>query len=228
VSLSVIIPSRTESNLIPCVAAVREHEPEARIVVAWDSVSSIPGKANCYAPFQLEGRADVDIRYSREPFIFAASCNIGIRASGQSDIVLLNDDALLQTPGGFTAMQRETQLHPEFGVIAATCNNVGNTNQHPQGIGLRVEPRMVCFVAALIPRRTIETVGLLDENFTAYGWEDNDYCRRVRESGLKIGIFDGCYVDHGSLTSTFRGAAGAGGNIQPGAEIYRRKWGSLD
>ena len=36
-SLSVIIPSRTASNLIACVEAVRRHEPEARIVVVDDT-----------------------------------------------------------------------------------------------------------------------------------------------------------------------------------------------
>jgi hypothetical protein len=36
-NLSVIIPSRTASNLIPCVEAVRRHEPEARIVIVDDT-----------------------------------------------------------------------------------------------------------------------------------------------------------------------------------------------
>ncbi|HEV2169932.1 MAG TPA: hypothetical protein VGR40_03235, partial [Candidatus Binatus sp.] len=68
--------------------------------------------------------------------------------------------------------------------------------------------------------------GLLDERFAnCYGWEDNDYCRRVRESGLKLGIFDDCFVDHSSLHSTFRGMPRAGGDISQGREIYRQKWG---
>jgi hypothetical protein len=54
------------------------------------------------------------------------------------------------------------------------------------------------------PRRTVERVDLLDARFTSYGWEDNDYCRRVRMDGLQIGIFDAklrrlairvCYVE---------------------------------
>jgi len=91
-------------------------------------------------------------------------------------------------------------------------------------------------VCVLIPRRTIETVGLLDERFgglTAngqriYGWDDNDYCRRVRNAGLKIGIHDGCYVDHGSLKSTFRGDPRAAGDISAGRELYLAKWGDLN
>ena len=145
------------------------------------------------------------------------------------DVILLNDDALLQTPGGFTALQREGEYHPEFGVISSSCNNVGNMNQMRQRGGmLRHDPRMVCFVSVLIPRRTIDTVGLLDERFVDYGCEDDDYCQRVRNAGLKIGIFDGCFVDHSQLTSTFRGAdngGGRGGDFKPNLRRYIEKWG---
>jgi hypothetical protein len=36
-NLSVSIPSRTASKLVPCVEAVRRHEPEARIVIVDDT-----------------------------------------------------------------------------------------------------------------------------------------------------------------------------------------------
>ena len=48
----------------------------------------------------------------------------------------------------------------------------------------RDEPRTVAFVCVLIPRRTIERIGLLDERFCFYGFDDNDYCRRARIAGL--------------------------------------------
>jgi GT2 family glycosyltransferase len=129
-------------------------------------------------------------------------------------------------------MQQLARAHPEFGVISATTNVAGNPAQIRSGVipfipQLHEEPRVVVFVCVFIPRRTIDAVGLLDERFTAYGWEDNDYCRRVREAGLKIGIFDGCYVDHGSLKSTFRGDPRASGDISAGGVIYRDKWDDL-
>lgn len=139
------------------------------------------------------------------------------------DVVLLNDDAIMRTPGGFTAMQKLAEEHPEYGIIASTCNQVGNMAQWPKGVGLRDEPRMVCFVAVLIPRRTIDLVGLLDERFVHYGCDDDDYSLRVRLAGLKIGIWDGCYCDHGSLISTYRGLSSA--DCAPNLEIFRQKWG---
>ena len=82
---------------------------------------------------------------------------------------------------------------------------------------------MVCFVCVYIPRATLNTVGLLDEDYTAYGSEDDDYCYRCRKAGLRIGIFDGCFVNHAKLHSTFRGDSAC--DIAPGIEIFRRKHG---
>ena len=220
-SFSVIIPSRNLTNLTACVAAVRENEPKARITVAWDR-----SRGNEPLDYDAEHSLRLSIEVE-DPFIFAKSVNTGIRAScNWDDIVILGDDGLLQTPGGFSLLAAEAETHPEYGLISATMNNVGNRNQWPQGIGLREEPRVVCFVAVYVPRSTIDAVGLMDERFTAYGFDDDDYCLRVRRAGLKIGIHDGCYVDHGSLTSTFRGNPAAPANLHDGLRIFVDKWGS--
>jgi GT2 family glycosyltransferase len=217
-ALSVIIPSKTDKNLGACVAAVRAASETCRIIVADD----FDGPARFLHP----DYEPVDWQMGAKPFVFARNINIGIRAAGADDVILLNDDALLATRSGFTAMQRIAKEHPEYGVIASTCRNVGNRRQWPAGgRGLREEPRMVCFVCVLIPRRTIDAVGLLDERFVAYGCDDDDYCLRVRRAGLKIGIFDGCYVDHGSLKSTFRGSSLSAGNYQANLRIFADKWG---
>ena len=221
--ISVVIPSRNIENLNACTGRVRTFDPGLRIIAVDDGLSEAVQCA-----FVVPGV---------KPFIFARNVNIGIRAAGDDDIIILNDDALLHHdpqdggPGGFTILQRAAEEHPEYGLIASTCNNVGNPNQqrrpdwHPHGFGLREDPRMVCFVCVFIPRRTIDAVGLLDERFVGYGMDDDDYCLRVRNAGLKIGIHDGCYVDHGSLKSSYRGAAGAGGDFQPNLKLFIEKWG---
>lgn len=211
--LTIVIPSKTTKNAEACVGAVLENEPRASIVIVDDGVdkSMLPSQVN----FVL----------GASPFIFSRNCNIGIIAAGDDDVVLLNDDALLKTPGGFSTLQRAAEDDSRYGVIASTCNNVGNTNQWPRRgcAGLREDPRMVCFVAVLIPRRTIDQVGTLDERFVDYGMDDDDYCFRVRQAGLKIGVHDGCFVDHESLTSTYRGRGG--GDFRKNLELYKEKWG---
>jgi len=182
-----------------------------------------------------------------KPFVFARNVNIGICEAMNAPVtidvtihdrveiiddprpdgvVLLNDDAILQTPGGFSLLAQSAKDNPEYGIIAAATNNVGNLNQRPQGIGLREDPRMVCFIAVYIPRTTIEKVGLLDERFVGYGLDDDDYCLRVRRAGLKIGIHDGCYVDHGTLKSSYRGDPTTPADFRPNLELFKEKWGA--
>lgn len=237
---TVIIPSRTSSNLIPCLDAVRRHEPHVRVIVIDDG---LPDRSIIDA-ITIDGVS---------PFVFARNCNIGIRAAGEdADVVLLNDDAILETPDGLTLMQRAAIENPEYGIISATSNLSGNPLMYRsrKSSGLREAKgphpmNMLPFICVLIPARTRRllqgamiltpenhrydylTNGLLDERYTTYAWEDVDYCRQVREAGLKLGIFDGCYVDHGSLRSTFRGDPKAPGAIDEGRKIYLEKWGSL-
>lgn len=231
-SFSVIIPSRKINNLAACVYALRECEPNAGIIVVDDGLmwtDMIGTDTPVLSPVsRIPGT---------KPFVFARNVNLGIEAAGSDNVVILGDDALLKTHGGLSLLAQAAAEHPEYGVIASACNNVGNRNQE-RGVGLvyglRQDPRMVCFICVYIPRRTIDAVGLLDERFggvdaqgrTIYGWEDNDYCRRVRKAGLKIGIHDGCFVDHKTLPSTFR--SGRTLSIQPGKDVYLAKWGSLE
>ena len=86
-----------------------------------------------------------------KPFCFSRNVNLGIRAAGDDDVIILNDDALLQSHRGFGSLAYVANANPQYGIIAASCDTVGNANQNRRGgIGRtlqpRDEPRMVCFV----------------------------------------------------------------------------------
>lgn len=214
-ALSVVIPSKTARNLQSCLKAIRGCSETCRIIVVDDGIEL----------FSVS-RYGVEVINGIKPFIFARNCNLGIQEAGDNDVILLNDDAILQTPGGFTLLQKAARENQEYGLIAAVTNCVGNINQYPRGIGLREDHKMVCFIAVLIPRRTIDLVGLLDERYCLdYGCEDNDYCESVRRAGLKIGIHDGCFVDHKSLTSTFRGDPTRSASYAKNLRLFNQKWG---
>lgn len=233
--LSVIIPSKLASNLIPCARAVRTHEPDVRIIVVDDGLDD---DSLYFAELDRLRSEGVEFIFGEKPFIFSRNCNAGFVLAGTDDIVILNDDAVLQTPGGFSRLQQAAADHPQFGIISSTTNVAGNPEQYPQPhhVGLREAARSIAFVCVLVPRCTIDAIGLMDERFgglTAdgrriYGYCDNDYSRRVRNAGLKVGIHDGCFVDHGSLQSTFRGDPRASGDTSASRELYLAKWGDLN
>ena len=226
-TFSVIIPSCNAANLLPCIEAVRRNEPDAPITVVSDGLDR-----RTVNKYWIERNQPIAVIEGVTPFVYARNINVGIRAARSlwnepEAFVLLNDDAVLMTPSGFTRVAGLAEEHPEYGVISAATNFVGNHAQLIRNEGFREEPNTLCFVCVLVTAQAIEAVGLLDERFTAYGWEDNDFCRRCRLEHLKLGIYDLCFVDHTALFSSFRGDPTASRDIAPGARIYLNKWGDL-
>lgn len=217
-SVAVVIPTKNDSNLAACLAAVRQHEPAALIVVVDDGLKERP-KAAVILP-------------GVKPFIYARNCNIGIQAALKdatcAGVVLLNDDALLESPGGFTLLAQNCASDSSIGMIGCTTNVTGQRLQWRQSVGLRDVPE-IAFVGVYIPRRTLETVGLLDERYCLdYGCEDKDYCMAVRKAGLRVCVHDGCFLDHGSLVSSFRGDPRAPKSFSQNLELFRQKWGTVE
>lgn len=72
-------------------------------------------------------------------------------------------------------------------------------NYHFHRAGILVEG-MLAFFCTAFKRRTVQTVGLLDENFVG-GGDDDDYCRRLRKAGYVLGLSLNTYVIHHSNTT---------------------------
>ena len=145
---------------------------------------------------------------------FAGGNNQGMRAALGEYVVLLNADTLV-TPGWLKAMVDIAQDNPRLGLLAPYTNHgVGfqvlwppayrSTAELPHWAGrwrrahrgqIRLVPWLIGF-CLLIPRRVIEDVGFLDEGFGPGGFEDYDYCLRVRLRGFEIGIAEEAYVHH--------------------------------
>lgn len=232
-SLSVIIPSKRISNLMPCVSFLRRHEPGVRIIAVDDGIDW--GHINGWLNYSR-----VDVIPGAKPFIYSRNCNLGISAAGTDDIVLLNDDALLKVECGFSIMQHQWAANPQYGLIASSLDHCGTPEQIRRGTdGLRELPVMAVFACVFIPRSTIDRVGLLDERYgvnadgqsvRGYGVEDADYSKSVRNAGLKLGVSDSCFVTHTELPSTFghrdsRPGTRKTADVRLHERVYREKWG---
>lgn len=207
-NLSVVIPSRSITNLTTCLDALRLSEPQLRVIVVDDGLDWLR------SPALWASRHHRRSIFGVKPFVFARNSNLGIAAAGQDDVVLLNDDAELRVNSGFRLMQEQWLKNPGYGLIASSIDQCGTPEQVRRGTtGLRELPVMAMFACVFIPRVTTRLVGLLDERFGVnaggpglhgYGVEDYEYCWRIRRAGLKIGVSDSCYVTHTGLPSTFR------------------------
>jgi GT2 family glycosyltransferase len=219
-SFRVVVLSSHAPNLVPCVSAVLENEPDLTpgdIIVVDDGARA---SAEVLLP-QLHWLTGI------KPFVFARNANLGICAA-RTDVILLNDDARLVVPRGFSLLAAEMQRHPEAGVCSAGIRGVvGNPRQIASNpTRFRYEERAIAFVCVFLPWHSYTVMGPLDEQFVGYGFEDNDYCARVLAAGLKIGIWDGCVVDHsGVLPSTFRTRPDITNLFEENRRRYRSKWG---
>ena len=216
-SFSVIIPSARMENLRDCVwSIVNREEMDPADVIVVDDGAGAAGRHQLPPVTWLEGI---------KPFVFSRNVNLGIKASLGNDVIVMNDDSRLESRGGFSALSKVVRESPEVGLASAAIEGfVGNPAQAPQGRGMRFEPRVVAFVCVYIPRSTVERVGLLDERYVSYGGDDMDYCKRTRDAGLKLGIFDGCIVSHGKVASTYRSRPDIVALFEDGKRIFREKY----
>ena len=111
-------------------------------------------------------------------------------------------------------MQEQWKANQEYGLIASSVDHCGTPEQiRLNDSGLRELPVMAVFICVFLPRSTIDRLGMMDERFgvnaggpgvRGYGCCDAAFSWKVRSAGLKLGVSDDCYVDHTTLTSTFR------------------------
>lgn len=200
-SYAVVTLSRHPEYAQDLIASIRKHEPpDTEILVVRDRHET---------PFP--GCSSITVL---DPFCFARNCNIGIDTFRDRDIILCNDDVTLIEPT-FAALERQIRAMPRIGIIAPLVDGgVGNPYQSSHKVaelwkGPKGRPDMlevggveagsapVCFVCVYLSRSMIDEVGPLDENFTAYGFDDNDYCIRCRELGWRTIITRSATVRHG-------------------------------
>jgi len=138
-----------------------------------------------------------------KPFNFPKNVNLGIEHAG-TGIILLNDDAVLETKDGFDKLVEKAESEPDIGILSATSTNVGNRNQWPgQSPELRYD-NMVCFTCAYFKKELLDKVGLFDEELVGYGEDDTLYCGRAAQAGFLTAIWEGCRVEHVKGMSSFR------------------------
>ena len=211
---AVIVPSRNSTNVDACVSAIRAMGEMAEIIIVDDG---------------LDVRRD-DCRYidGQKPFVFPRAINMGIRAAGKHHgYVCCNDDALLESPLGFTKLHEASVKNPTIGLIGAVTNLTGQPLQQPRGIGLRVVPHFA-FVCVYIPQATLDNIQWPDQRYCLdYGVDDRDMCEAVNRAGSQCAVLDHCYLDHGKLKSSYRGNPEAPRSFAQNHKLLIEKWGAI-
>ncbi len=174
---------------------------------------------------------------------FAAGNNRGLEVATGDYLVLLNNDTYV-TRGWLPDLVRHLRKNPKLGLIGAVTNNIGNeakididyadmeemekaayrhTSSHPRQA---LDVGVVAFFCVGMPRTLFEMIGGLDERFGLGFFEDDDYCRRVRQAGYRIAIAEDVFVHH-HLSASFDalGRKRRQALFDRNKALYEEKWG---
>lgn len=197
---AIVVLSGYPDIFAPFFHSVLAHEEPTRLVMITSGAMS--------ADYDEIDKGDICCVHGPEPFSFPRNANIGIRAAGRADVFLMNDDVQFLELGSVGKLARIAHEHQEVGILSPQFEGrVGNALQeraHPDRMS-RMRPMLeltysdqrLCFCGVYIRRAVLDLVGELDERFDGYGRDDDDYCRRVRNAGLKLAVTPEVVMRHG-------------------------------
>jgi hypothetical protein len=143
---------------------------------------------------------EIVILQTNKEFNYSSGVNRGIRASTTNNIILLNDDCFVKDKW-LSSLLRLAESEPRAGIV-------GSKLLHPNGhifdtgsyISLNdgkpvpvmsqpetahpVKGYLAC--GLLIKRKTITDIGLFDEAYSPFLYEDADFCYRARSKGWQV------------------------------------------
>lgn len=204
--LSVIIVNfQTKDLLQKCLESLEKSKYRDFEIIAVDN-GSTDGSVEA-----IEARyKDIKILRNEENLGFAKAVNQGIKQATGEYIFLLNPDSEVK-PGSLEELVKFAKKRPETGVVGAKLLNPdgsiqpsvyhfptiwraiaeywlgkkGAYEKYAVTASDAVEVEAVTGAAMLIPKKTIEKIGFLDERYFMY-FEDLDFCRRVQRAGFKV------------------------------------------
>ena len=196
---SVVIPNRFEDIIKPLLESIKRYEQHPTVIIVADRHDRSYG----YKKVKLSGQ-----------FSFAKAANTGIRAARQDDIILMNDDSRLVMPT-FNILNNIAYSDPKIGILTPMidggCGNLFMRADRTDLWSNRPDLHFcngrggdrVTFACVYLKHDFLNSIGLFDEGFIHYGYDDADMCIRAVKGGWKVAITNKLVVRHGEGGSKF-------------------------
>ena len=218
-TVSVIVVTYNNLDLTKaCLASLDEQSDySAMEIIVVDNHSSDGSKG--FLADWVQGAPNRRLILNEDNKGFAAANNQGLAIASGDYLVLLNNDTYV-TPGWIRTLLNHLRRDKTIGLIGPVTNNIGNeakididyksmeemlhvsafyTRRH---IGQTWPLRTAAFFCAMMSRDVYQRVGLLDEAFGRGFFEDDDYCRRIEQLGLRIVCAEDVFIHH-QLSAAF-------------------------
>jgi GT2 family glycosyltransferase/SAM-dependent methyltransferase/glycosyltransferase involved in cell wall biosynthesis len=175
---------------------------------------------------------------------FAAGNNVGLAAATGEYLAILNNDTVV-TRGWVLTLLRHLEADATIGLVGPITNNIGNAAKVATSYtdladmpseafnitltrpGRHFPLRTAAFFCVMMPRTAYERCGPMAEEYGLGFFEDDDYCRRMEQAGLRVVCAEDAFVHHhlsasfGKLPSAERIAL-----FERNKATYEQKWGA--
>lgn len=171
----------------------------------------------------------VNIIRTEERLSFAKAMNIGIKATSDEYVLLLNNDTLLKHDNFLKNLVETLNSQEKVGIVSPQTNFICveaarcQDNEHKSNQVIEY-PHHVAAVCFMMKRSTIDDVGLFDENFVN-SHDDGDLCERTLRKGYKIFIDGRNFLFHYGSRSVSK-TPGYYEAFQENSNHYMKKWSS--
>lgn len=174
---------------------------------------------------------------------FAAGNNIGLEQATGDILIVLNNDTYV-SPFWLGNLVKALKYNPTLGLVGPVTNNIGNESKinisynnwsemHVKSLHYISEHSnqlypMDClaFFCAAIRREVYTEVGGIALDYGLGFFEDDDYCKRVKESGWGMAAVEDAFVHH-HLSASFNQLKNNKKELlmQKNKAIFESKWG---
>ena len=225
-----------------CLTSIDEHSQYDNLeIIVVDNASSDGSKDFLESWASVGGNRKLILNDDNRGF--PAANNQGLNIATGDFLVMLNNDTYV-TPGWVRSLVNHLKRDKTIGLIGPVTNNIGNeakidiayadmsemlvksaayTRRHA---GQLYPLRTAAFFCVMIERDTFEHVGQLDEAFGRGFFEDDDYCRRIEQLGLRVVCAEDVFVHH-HLSASFNKLKRQDRQklFEENKKIYEAKWG---
>ena len=179
--ISIIIPTynHLQDCLKPCIESLERNISFVRPDVQVDVYVIANGCTDGTIEYIKNRSNNYHVIESFEALGYPKAINLGLSAATDSDyVLLLNNDVVLVDRGKdiFIDMLLDVFKHD------SNCGIAGCSTLYSK----EIRSEFVLFYAAMLSRKVIDVVGLLDIDFSLGGCEDIDYCKRTKDKGFTL------------------------------------------